>query len=771
MTQRKRPCLLLLLPLLLLLSSPLGANNTREKTQYLLIVNLYEQNAFELTTEQIEKFQQAFPSSEYRDRIDFIQARLDQKKGKSESARQKYTDFLRHYTRSTLRDKATFYLGETLFGLENYSEALLNFQRLLLDFPKSPYAAHAHYWNAETAYALSDYDRARQGYEQYLTRYPKGTYRGEASYGLGWSYLQLNNPAQAEAAFQMIVTQNPQSTLLPAARFYAGVSLFKQHQYGKAKEAFSMILETQDSAFWHQALFYIGECWYKLGKYQQAESFYQEALTNGLLPQMKEQALYSLGWARLAQKKYAKALSAFRQAAANFPHGALKQAAIYEQGVIHEKQQAYQKAEAIYRSLLDPETVSADLREAARFGLMKIFFQEKRFPQTIEQGELYDTHYPQGTYADSVILYRGESYYLQQQYDRAIGQYQQLLQQHPQSIFLLDAWYKLGLSFIKQGQLVKAQQTLQAFLEKFPHSLYDQEASFTLAELYFKNKNYPQALIHYQNLLDQQHLSAALREKATLGLSWTVFKQGNYQQALQAFSKIQQDYPNSPFMKTVIFKKAECLSNLKQFKNAIREFSHLTERFPSSSFVSEAQFQIGMAYYKMNDFAKAIYAFDGLIQSSTFNVQRSMFTGRGSSPTSNLEPRTLNLELKPKAIFWTGWSYYRQADYQKAYLAFARLTKQPNTIPPTLLKEATLRQADCLFNLRRFKEAFSRYKKVTNFPGEMFAKDALYGMFLSQLELEDFTEAKTVWKKFVVLYPQDPLVIEMDEKMIEKKNL
>ncbi|MFH1429091.1 MAG: tetratricopeptide repeat protein, partial [Candidatus Margulisiibacteriota bacterium] len=357
----------------------------------------------------------------------------------------------------------------------------------------------------------------------------------------------------------------------------------------------------------------------------------------------------------------------------------------------------------------------------------------------------------------------------------------------PNSIFVLDAWYKSGLCYYRLNNMIRTREAFQSLLNKFPQSIYSNEARFSLAELSFTEQKFEDAASNYQLLLQQKDLPGQLAEKSLYGLAWADFKLSKYSEALELFLNFEQKYPNSTFREDVLFKKAECYRNLKMYDRARSSFSLFAERYPTSSLQAEALFQSGQAYYKQNDFKRAVKTFLDLAEQLDKAYLSTHEAGIGSAPstvtpdTISAQPTTDNgvslpfaadtlFKLKAKAIDQAGWSYYRQGDYQNAYLTYIKITDAKDQFPNDMVREATFRQGDCLYNLRRYREAISRYEKVLELPGASFVKEALYAMFLSNLEIENFAGAKNTWKQFSDLYPKDPLVMEMDEKLIEKQH-
>ena len=729
-----------------------GDSENQEHNQYLMVVSLYNQDALDLTLEQIAEFKTAYPRSDLSDRIALIEARIDQEKGKLASAEEKYTALIKKYPYTRLRDQALFFLGETAFSSQRYAQALQYFQQLRLDFPQSATAGDALYWSGETSFALADYVNAKVLYEKYLLLYPRDRYASHASYSIAWCLLRLGKYDDADRQLNDFVSRYPQSPLIPTAKFVQAMTIFRMGKIAEAEPLFSSLVDQfPGTPVWGKALLYRAECFYKMGKAQQAKTIYQEMLTLKDIDALKENALYGLGWAQMALGAGAEALKTFDRFLSQYSNSALKPSVFYQRGVILETLNDMTAAEKVYLTVAATKP-TPELAEAADLGLIRVYFNQKQWGEISQNATAFLAKYPQSANLDLATLYLGEAALHQGETKTAADYFNRVVQSYPQSAFVIDASYQLGVCDHLLGESARAKEVFLSIADHYPHSNYRNEVEFALAELNFRMDQFADAARYYQSLMASADLDPALKEKVIYGNAWAYFKLGDYQKSLSLFSDYIESYHQSRFRETTLFKKGECYFNLKQYVQAQAEFSAFVARYPTSSMTEEARYQIGSVYYKTGEFSKAIDIFKGLEK-------------RWSASAS-----AVNLDVLAKSIFWTGWSYFRQEKYTDAYLAFFKLTETKALQNTPLYKESLLRQGDCLFNLRRFKEALDRYSQVTKMTGVDFRKDSLYGVFLSNLELEDFSNAKQAWKTFSDLYPHDPLIVEMDHRLIEKQS-
>ena len=95
-----------------------------------------------------------------------------------------------------------FRLARTYEYLKKYSDALINYERLLAKYPGSSYVPEASFKIGEMLHAIGKYNEAVGKLIAYLTRYRGGTYAKQAFYIAADCYYKMKQSASAEVWFQ-----------------------------------------------------------------------------------------------------------------------------------------------------------------------------------------------------------------------------------------------------------------------------------------------------------------------------------------------------------------------------------------------------------------------------------------------------------------------------------------------------------------------------------------------------------------------------------------
>jgi len=118
------------------------------------------------------------------------------KAGNYEGARNQLKNFLQRYPESDLADNAQFWIGETYVKQNKNEEAIVAFEELIKNYPRSNKIAEAYYKQALAFSAINDVVAARARLEMLVNEYPNGEFAQMAEKKL--RELQQQKPAEEE---------------------------------------------------------------------------------------------------------------------------------------------------------------------------------------------------------------------------------------------------------------------------------------------------------------------------------------------------------------------------------------------------------------------------------------------------------------------------------------------------------------------------------------------------------------------------------------------
>lgn len=124
---------------------------------------------------------------------------------------------------------------------------------------------------------------------------------------------------------------------------------------------------------------------------------------------------------------------------------------------------------------------------------------------------------------------------------RAIGIYQQMLEQDPDNDGNARILYQLAWAYDLAGELEQSFVALSRLHEKYPAYEHDDEVQFRRGEILFSLRNFPKAEQAYQGVLDVGE-QGEFFERALFKHGWSVFKQGDMQRALNSYFRLLDRY-------------------------------------------------------------------------------------------------------------------------------------------------------------------------------------------------------------------------------------
>jgi len=187
---------------------------------------------------------------------------------------------------------------------------------------------------------------------------------------------------------------------------------------------------------------------------------------------------------------------------------------------------------------------------------------------------------------------------------------------------------------MKEGNYQEAREILQAIIAKDASQQYAMIAKLKIADSYFEDELYEEAVAEYENFL-KVHEQHKFSSYAQYQLAMSYFKRiktpdVSYtiaQKALAEFEKLQREYPRNPYMDITESRIKSCKRVLAEhefyvgefyfkkgsFEAAILRLQALLDSYPGSIKESEALYYIGVSYENLGQRDNAVTTLTTLI--------------------------------------------------------------------------------------------------------------------------------------------------------------
>jgi len=462
----------------------------------------YDAGNPEVAIQELEKFLSTFPQSLHKNEVKELLAQA-YVNGNNYHKAIEYIESLpsRPPQIEQAYQKATYLQGSELFNKENYPEAIKSFEKSL-QYPKDPgYLALAAFWAAE-AYSI------QQNYAQALHYYN----------------LIIDIPS------------NVDPELLLKTRYGLGYAHYNLQAYDKALFNFKEFVNktNRNSPNHTDALIRLADCYYVSKQYQPAIETYDRARNIGSPD--NDYILLQSGVINGIQRKYDVARNQFTTLIKSYPKSQYRDEALFQRGQFEIEQGNYQQAIDGLTQLINESPNSrflpyAYMRRAASY------YNVKQPDKTISDYISVVTKFPSHPVAKEALLPLQEAL-------TAVGrsgefdQYFALVQKaNPDSNDFEQIEFETAKNLYFDQQYQKALEKLNSFVTSYPQSPRLSEAKFYIAESYFRNKEYAQALPLYQELSKDVNFSMGNRVEARI--AELEFRLGKYENAISHFHRLE----------------------------------------------------------------------------------------------------------------------------------------------------------------------------------------------------------------------------------------
>lgn len=689
-------------------------------------------------------------------------------------------------------EERTFYFayGYSLFFKKQYPEALEQFKKL--GEVKDKYYYPARYYMAQIALAENDAPAA----SRYLDAL-KGSkiYGPETGYYLAAVYLKnkeyktvvsitdtlkLDGNRQKEVnwlrgqalfylkeyakSWPLLRDNQPaRDKLTGPEQYMMGFSAQKQKLYDDAIAYYTAISNGKDTLAqyaWYNA----GECYLESGRKNNARNAFFSAAQLGYNPKITEEAAFLTAKLNAEIGLESDAIRSLSTFIENYPNSVHSDEAKTILGELFLSTNNYRDAERLLDAIKTKDKRIRELyQQISYFRARELFLSG----QLAEAAEMFAKcrKYPDDKQIDASVSYwLGEIAYNNRKYDEARNHFNSFVKSGycKGSELCPAALYGLAYTYFKQEKYYAAIDPFKRYLNESKVDAKEKEryndANLRLADCYFANRNFAEALEKYQQIVSQgdpnadyalfqqgliygltgrnQQKLTSMRlitsrypnslyvDDAIFEIAMVNLQNGNFNEALRELSYLIQDYPKSPYIKICHLKRALIFYNLDRTDDAIREYKYVIEKFGKSKETDEAIKGLQTIYSDLGrldeffDYVKkaggATYS-AGSQDSLTYEAAFSRYT-TGDCDNS-IKDFQQYLRKFPQGAFVVPAHYYlaeclySKSRFEEALEGYLLVIERQRR---EFLEVSTRKSATILFNKKEFEQALMLYESLEN---------------------------------------------------------
>ncbi|MBK6880350.1 MAG: tetratricopeptide repeat protein [Elusimicrobia bacterium] len=458
--------------------------------------------------------------------------------------------------------------------LKKGPESFANFQLVVENFGKTPYAAKSAEMAAMNFFRLGEFKSIttqvnslwNQISPEMQRRFP------EAMFWMAHAYMKLNDGGNAQRYFQDFVKIAPPKHpwVAEALRNQAlALSLGKSHQ-----DALPILLRA----------------------YQNAQAIGDKTLMARLALDLANTSFNA--------RKYEDAVTYYRLLLTIEPKHPEATFALFQEAVALHRGEYYNDAVAVWEKLAQQFATDKRAPEAS-FRAARTRFEMAQYAVAIGGYEKLIQNYPQSPFAQRAFLQIGQSHFNAGDYPKAIEAYLDYKTRYAKDPEITQVDQLLSYAYYKSGMSPDEISKLTAGQAKSP----------VLADIYweegakaYNNKDYAKARESFQKLL-YEFPSATVAPQASFFRAESVFLQENWADAIPAYGSFLSSYPDDPQKPLAQFHLAVSHFNLNEHDKSAEIFEAFSKNYPNHELAKSATLNAAISYARTGDPNKTTQAY------------------------------------------------------------------------------------------------------------------------------------------------------------------
>jgi len=495
-------------------------------------------------------------------------------------------------------DKKQFQDALALYNNNQYQAAQALFEKVKATTTDYETEANSVYYAANAAVRLNQRG-ADKLMEDFVERYPTSTKRNSAFIDVADYYFETGKYPYALKWYKKVDQGAMSNKDKERFNFNSGYSYYATNNANEAERYLNKVLDSEK--YGAQAKYYMGYIAYEQDDYEGANERFDE-ITD---PKVLEEKL------------------SYYQADLNFKLGNFEKAI----------------------EMAEKQLPKSDRREISELNKIigESYFNLKKYDQAIPYLKKYKGK--RGRWSNTDFYLLGYSYYKQGDFESAIGQFNKII--GGTNSVAQNAYYHLAECYLKLDKKSEAlnafrnasemdfneeiekdallnyarlsyevgnayepvPQVISSYLEKYPKDERQEELQTLLVDSYITSRNFEGAM----ELLEKNsnYASKETYQKVAFYRGVELFIDGDFETALECFSKSLKNPENPIFEARAQYWKAESAYRLNRFDDALVDFKVL-ERNTSAKNVEEftkLDYNLGYSHFKLKDYTNAITYF------------------------------------------------------------------------------------------------------------------------------------------------------------------
>ncbi len=388
-----------------------------------------------------------------------------------------------------------------------------------------------------------------------------------------------------------------------------------------------------------------------------------------------------------------------------------------------------------------------------------------KYQLAIEKSSIVLEKHPDSKYYDDALYIIGVSYYWTQDYLKSQRKFRELLANFEESDFVIRSRLYLAKCKLALDERPEAITIFQNLLKTVKDDKIRAEAAFAIGDFYYDTKEYEEANVYYEALIDSLAATDSERRRARLNIAGGYFARfdipaakSNYLAVLKMNPTLEEEYE-------AVFRAGECSYLLQDISGGLDRFEELADDARFYDSIGSIRLQIARGYELDDDMDLALEEYEDVtVESASPTAAGIALYNLGLIYQFDLEDfdKSLDYYEQAKKKGRTRNPFYDESVRRAADISKLATFKSGKELDTAATKEqrdqaslAQLRLGELfLFDLNQPDSAIAAYKyAVDSLPDAYYTPRALLSMALAKRNyLEDTTAFDADMQAFLESY-------------------
>jgi TolA-binding protein len=471
---------------------------------------------------------------------------------------------------------------------------------LVTSHPQSPLAPEARFRMGEALYQLGRYPEAMAAFDGVS---PSSDFADHAMYWKAWAEYRMEEYSKAAYTFSLLRTSFPRSRLATDSQFRAAEAHRESGEYELALRGYRVLVEMQPTEeYLIQSLYGLAQSAAFSGDLAEAESYRTQLLATGKAGDYAPRAYFDLGVAAYNRKQYGRAIREFTAMLSRYPGHSLADEAWFELGLCYLREEQYADAKQAFQRCI--QSPGGELAPEAAYQLGWAYFRNGEFDRASDH--FMDVSAKGGPRAADARYRAGDALYNSGRYADAIGVYQQVIDFAPGSELAATAQNSIGWCYERMNRPAEAVGAFRVVVDRYPRSQVWDDSAYKIAEFYHSAGDRALSIPILEALRSTP--SSPFWDSSLLMLGEDLWKTGRKREAREALESLLQQ-AESPLRRDALLLLADVGWDDRDWEQARSRYSQFAEEFPSSDLAARALLRVAEVHVAQERWDLAAPAF------------------------------------------------------------------------------------------------------------------------------------------------------------------